>query len=735
MKRLIEYRQALILARRLGARFLKTRVTMLLISCVLLGSSIAASLGFFAGSVQDALNKDVAEFLGAPLVIQSKQSLPPQWWTPAKELRSAQTASFTTGAVGPEHYHSVALKAVSPAYPVQGKLQIQYENQTAQVIQGAPQPGTAWLDRRAMAALGANFGDTVQLGRAQFLVAAELLFEPDRLTQLQHTLPRIMISLSELDNVGLDLTSGRGDFRYLFSGSEADLEKVELELPKLTNSSYAVLKPGEGSHPFSRMSVRASRFLGLVSVLVLVLCGGAAAILADFVVRRFVMTSAVLRCLGAERRIVTWAVLIQLGGVAVVAGAMGTISGWLIQPLLAQLLEPHMTLTEARFHLPIAFGAVGTGMITIIAFVLPRLTALGRVPIVSALRNQADWSTRNIFSVLVAAFFIALLLWAYSDNLQLTAMLSAGVTGVIIFATAFGWGLGRLTGQIHRMAKGSVKVALRAIGRSAGSHIAPMATIALAVMAFLMTFTLRGSFIERYNGARLEHDGNYLFTNLPATAVDAFNASVLRHQGAIAGLYPAVRANLVAINGVPIDQALSHESDTREETRSPVRLSWAAQLPDNNVLHEGAWPQPGSGDVSVDAEVMSDLNLALGDELRFQIGNRLFNTRISSRRGYKGGGSSVMFWFMFAPDALAGFKHSYMGGINVKSNAGELQRELLREFPDILITDLEQHISRVRNIMNAITRVMDSMMYLLVGAASVVVLASALISSAARRKR
>lgn len=730
-----EFRQALLLAHRLGGRLLRTRVAILLTCCIFIGSGIAASLGFFAGAVQTALDDDIAEFLGAPFVVRSELPLPGQWWEPRPGLLSARTASFTTGAVGPGQYHSVALKAVSDGYPVQGALQLQRNEQTINSVQRAPAAGMAWLDRRAMSVLGARIGDRVRIGHSQFVVDAELLFEPDRLTQLQHILPRVMIAYSELSDTGLELTSGRGEFRYLFSGSSSDLEQIEVELTDIAPGAFEVLRPTEGSHPFSRMSSRASRFLGMVSVLVLVLCGSAAAVLADFVVRRFISTSAVLRCLGAERRVVSRALLLQLGSAAILAGIAGTIAGWLIQPAIGLLMDPYLSISQPRLTVSVTAGAIGTSLITIFAFVSPRLTALTRIPIVSVLRNNTEWPKPNALSISIAAFCVVLLLWAYSDNAQLVMILSTGVLGIVTLASILGWGLTRLAGQLHKVTKGPARVALRAIGRSSGLHIVPMATIALAIMAFMMTYTLRGSFLDAYHAQTLAHDGNYLFTGLPAAQVNEFRTVVDQSGAAVAGLYPTVRAHLVAINGVPIDQALSSESDTREETRSPVRLSWAEQLPDNNLLEKGTWPAPGSGDVSVDSEVMSDLGLVLGDELRFRVGDRLLNARISGQRAFKGGGSSMMFWFMFAPDALASFDYYYMGGMEIHENAVETQAGLSGRFPNIVVTDLEQHLGRIRNIMGTITRVMDSVMYLLIGAASVVTLACALTTSATRKQQ
>ncbi|MGB0513772.1 MAG: FtsX-like permease family protein, partial [Wenzhouxiangellaceae bacterium] len=197
----------------------------------------------------------------------------------------------------------------------------------------------------------------------------------------------------------------------------------------------------------------------------------------------------------------------------------------------------------------------------------------------------------------------------------------------------------------------------------------------------------------------------------------------------------ALGARLIEINGVAIDQAVRRESDSREETRSPVRLSWADTLPPNNRLTAGEWPRPGRHDVTVDSEVMSDLGLELGDELTFLIQQKPFSARISGSRGFVGGSSSVMFWFLFRPEALADFPARYMGGMQIERDATASLALLNRQFPTMRITELEQHIRRIRSIMNSLTGTIDRLMMMLMAAAAIVVMATALATSETRRKR
>ncbi len=190
---------------------------------------------------------------------------------------------------------------------------------------------------------------------------------------------------------------------------------------------------------------------------------------------------------------------------------------------------------------------------------------------------------------------------------------------------------------------------------------------------------------------------------------------------------------MIAVNGVSLDEALNQESDTREETRSKVRLSWSNALPTNNSMLEGEWPEVGSNNVSVEAEVMSDLGLTLGDKLSFQIGDSAIVSTITSRREYLGGGSRMMFWFMFAPDTLANFDQRMMGGLLLDDNPQPVLSSIYSLFPQVRITDLARQVESIRDIMIVLTRLMNVTLLLLLGGALMVIIASSFVSTVDRR--
>ncbi len=722
------FKQVWAVCRRLGFRSLKQKPHCLLGLCIFVCAGIAAMLSFFANSVQLALDRDIANYLGAPIVLRSDSDFSTKSLNLAAMDKVVETASFTIGALGPNTYQSVSLKGVSSDYPLQGDLVINTNGveTNASALQLAD--NSVWLDQRALLELQVEVGETIQIGRSELLVAGELVHEPDRLTQLQHALPRAMVNLNTLNNTGVARENDRGEHRLLLAGSESALGGLEATLSHEDFADVEILKPGKGQHPFSRISMRAERLLSLMLVLILLMCGGAAASLGDHIVNHYALPATVLRCMGVKRRTVAWALCLQLMGIALLMSLLGCALAWGLQPLLNQLMQPHMVIEVAPLSGTDLIAPIAIGLLTVIAFVIPKLHHLGKLPVSSVLRGQIEQPSRFGLSTVLVSILVFSILWLSSDNIHLSLLLVGGVIALVGLSALFGWFLSKFTAQAHHGFRGPIKVAVRSIGRSSGRHIAPLTSVAIAMMAVLLTLMLRSSFLDRLQTQMLETDGNYIFTGLPAAQSNAFTELVNNTGAIVKAMHPTVSAKLVAINGVDFERAMGKDSDTREEARSKVRLSWAESLPSNNRLLNGSWPRVGSNEVSVEAEVMTDLGLVLGDALSFAIGDQVLNATITSRREYKGGGSRMMFWFMFSESALQPYEQHMMGGLLISTPAQPLLSQLGAKFSQVRVTDLERMISGIRDIMIVLTRLMNTALLLLLSSALMVIIVNSFVA-------
>ncbi len=709
--------------RFLGWRALFSRAHLALCACLFSGALLASLLWHFALNGRDALHHAINEQLGAPLVLRSDTNLPADWWRAAGlSAAPVQTAAFSARAVSAQAHHAVSLKAVSDGYPLRGELRVRRATGVAVLSANALAPGAAWLDGRALALLQLQLGDVLHVGRARLRVDGEIVQEPDRITQLQHVLPRVMVHASSLERSGV-AAGARGEWRQLLAPTEAQRAALQDWLTQRPALNVQWLQADGQGHPLSRMAQRADRLLRMLILIALMLSGLAAALVAQSALPAWAHSATVLRALGVQRRAVSAVLWSQWLALVFIGVTLGALFGWLMTPLATGFLPLDVPASPGALDARVWALLLAIGGVTIALAVWPHAAPLSRHSVAALLHRPRPHSSGQLWRGLVVAGLCLALLWLNSDNLQLTLYLLGGALLIAAFTGGASWALVRLTGWLHRLARGRSRVLLRQLGRTARVHTLAMATAALVVMAVLLTQVLRSQFIGRYAETRLLRDGNVLFTGLPAQDLPSLRALLDTHGVTLSSVHPTVDARLLAINGLSVAQAVQQHSDTREELHSPVRLSWAEDVPANNRLLEGHWPRSAADGVSVESEVMADLGLQLGDELTFQIGEHTLTAAITSRREFRSGGSLMTFWFMFSADALQGLDVRHMGGFVAPPDARALMRQLMQQHPQTVITDLSTLVARLRAMMGAMTTAMNAVLLIILASALCVFIA------------
>src|SRR5260221_11521003 len=130
-----------------------------------------ASVSFFADRVRQALTREAHQVLGADVLMTADHAWAPEFRDEIarRRLRGAESISFVSMARSGRETLLAAVKAVTPGYPLRGKLRIAPGLNTPDADTDAiPPPGVVWLDERMMAELKVRPDDTIELGRARF---------------------------------------------------------------------------------------------------------------------------------------------------------------------------------------------------------------------------------------------------------------------------------------------------------------------------------------------------------------------------------------------------------------------------------------------------------------------------------------------------------------------------------------------------------------------------------------
>src|SRR5438105_15027449 len=175
-----------------------------------------------------------------------------------------------------------------------------------------------------------------------------------------------------------------------------------------------------------------------------------------------------------------------------------------------------------------------------------------------------------------------------------------------------------------------------------------------------------------------------------------------RERSVDAQLSPMVRGRLVAINDKPLDTTRLAEEGARRLGEREFNLSWADTPPRGNRVVAGQWWKPGESEgVSLEEGIAQTLGIKLGDTLTYDIVGTRVSAKVTSLRKVDWDSFRVNFFALFPPGVLEAMPTTYIAAVRADS-AGGWVTSLLREFPNVLIIDVESILRQVQAIIEQV---------------------------------
>jgi len=252
---------------------------ILTVALVIAVSSVSA-VGFYIDRVDRGVQQQSAELIAAELVVSSSKPVSMEIIEGAKArgLQTAATLHFRSIALADEKLQLVEVKAVSNGYPFRGQLRIADAPFTEDRVSNAiPAHHELWADPRLLQIPGFAIGDKLQLGAVQFTITRVLTYEPDRGGDMFSVAPRVMVNLADIPDTQLIGQGALVSHRLLIDGDPAVLAAYQKELESRQMTEAKLLSIRE-ARPELRVALEhAQQFLGLASIISVLLAGVAIA--------------------------------------------------------------------------------------------------------------------------------------------------------------------------------------------------------------------------------------------------------------------------------------------------------------------------------------------------------------------------------------------------------------------------------------------------------------------------
>ncbi|HSN22272.1 MAG TPA: FtsX-like permease family protein, partial [Usitatibacter sp.] len=720
-------------ARMLRRNWSAGELRVLLLALFIAVASVT-TVGFFADRVQSALDRQANELLGGDLVVAADHPVPQPFVQRARSegLAIATTETFPSMVSAAGGVNLAEIKAASANFPLRGRIRLADKvGGPERLAEGGPRPGTVWIAPALADRLGLAVGGRLKVGRAELEIAAIIAREPDSVLDYFGIAPRVLLNEADLPATQLVQVGSRVTYRLLLAGEPKAVARYRAAMSRGLGRGERMEGVCDSRSEVRTALERSQRFLGLASLLSVVLASVAVALAARRYTQRQTDAAAMMRCLGATQSDIFALNAWQFALLGVAGCALGCVAGYAAQAVLAHWLAGFFTV-----ELPLpspwpALRGVLIGLVLLLGFTLPPLLRLRGVPTLRVLRRDVaplEPVSLGAFA-LGLAVLAALIAWQAGD-LKLAAISLGGFAGALVACAVVGYGLIRLVARARAAAHGPWRYGLANLGRRTGASLVQIIALGLGLMAMLMLTLVRGELITRWQESMPPDMPNRFAINIQTDQLAAVKSYFDAERLATPDLYPMVRGRLNAIGARQVSASTYEDPRARRLVEREFNLSWADTLrPDNRVVAGKFWAAGASApQFSVEEGLAKTLGIAVGDTLSFDVGGTRFTAPVTSLRKVEWDSFKPNFFVIANPALLSGYPASWITSFHLPASREDVVTGVVRRFPNVSVIDLTAMMEQFRRITDQVSRAVE-FVFLFAIAAGLVVLFAAITST------
>jgi putative ABC transport system permease protein len=684
----------------------------LLFVCLFLGVLAMAGVGSLATAITAGLSGQGQSILGADVEARLTQREPTA--EEAAALRgfggevsvNVKMRAMVRGESGAAAGKQLLgeLKAVDGGWPLYGEAALAGGGDNA-AVQAALARGAVIAEPLALQ-LGLKAGDTIGLGETTMPVSAILTVEPDKASEGFTFGPSVLVSMERLAQTGLvqpgTLYRHHTKLKLPAGVDPTDVTKALKE--RFPDAGWRLGDRSDGAPGVRRFVENLGQFLTLVSLTSLAVAGVGVGNGVQSYLDRKAGTIATMKALGGSSRLVLKTYLLLIGGVALVAAALGALAGAAVPWIVVQVAGDTIPVPPVLgLHAGPMSAAILFGLLVALAFAVPPLARAGALPAQRIFRGSVEqwpWPSGKALAVALGAGAVVAALAVAQSAERLFALGFLGGAAVVLLLL---FGLGTLVTivakRLPRPRAVLPRLALANLHRPGAMTRQLVVALGLGLSLFA---TL--AFIETSFGAELEKTvpdkaPAFFLLDLPKEDAERFVASL--PAGTEQRLVPSLRGPVTHVNGVPASE-LKDLPDQAYVLRGDRGLTWSATLPDGNSLVAGKWwPADYAGPplVSMDAEQAGFLGLKVGDTITVSVLGVEIEATIANLRQVNWDSLGFNFVLVYDANTLRDAPYSWMATVTPPPAAeAGFTGAVTRAFPTVSVVKVKDVLGEVGNL-------------------------------------
>ena len=692
----------------------------LLVASLITGIAAVVSIGSLNYSLQETLDQNAKELLGADLVINSNKVFE------KKILSILDTARLATAGdaemasmvmfMNTRQSRLVKLTALYGDFPFYGKLETQPLNAYALMKTGR----YAMLDESLARQFEISSEDSIKVGTTVFKVAGIVTKIPGGGALTSTLAPSVYIALKSLDSTGLVQFGSRVSYRLFIktkdnAETERTINTIKPITKKLGYSYETVERRKEG---LGRTFGSVYQFFSLLAFVALILgCIGVASSIHIYA-REKRDEVAVLRCIGSSGWQAFNIYFIQVFFLGLLGSLLGAVAGAGIQKVIPLIFKNFIPV-ELPFAISweaVAEGLLLGALVSVLFAILP-LVAIRFVPPLAVLRT--DFAPTGKFSKMRWTAIILIILFpvltaAYQTKSWLTGLAFATGLGLALgFLALVAMGLLKLVRRFFpKNARFVFRHALSNLYRPNNQTQTLMITIGLGGFIIATLNIIQNSLLGQVEFTGNKNQSNTILFDIQPLQKEGIIKLIEDHNLPVNQVVPIVTCRIQELKGRKVEAL---QADTANRVPSwaitrEYRVTYRDSLHRSEEIIKGEIHsyKPGEKDsvwVTLSEGMQESLHVDVGDSLVFDIQGVPLRVRISGIRKVEWPKDPPNFIFVFPTGVIDKAPQIWVATTRISeaSEANRFQQELVMTHPNVSLVDLRLILSTVENLFGKIS--------------------------------
>lgn len=686
------------------------------------GIAAVVAIGSLNYSLQEDLDRNARELLGADLVVNGSKKFEKNILTVFDSTKLPQASESEMASMvmfmNTQQARLVRVVSLAGGFPFYGDLVTLPENAYDLMKSGR----FVMLDESLATQYQVSSEDSVKIGNAMFKVAGVVQKIPGGAGILSTFTPSVYISQAELDSTGLIQFGSRVTYRRFFkTGSEKEADELVKKLePTLKREGYGYDTVEERRRELGEGFLSVYRFFSLLAFVALILgCIGVASSVHIYA-REKRDEVAVLRCVGSSGWQAFNIYFIQVFILGILGSIAGAVLGVLIQQVIPIVFKDFIPV-ELQFM--ISWKAVLQGLIlgTIVSvlFTILPLVSIRFVPPLTVLRAGSE-SVRVFSKTRWTVILLIILFPILAASYQTKSFFSGGLFSLGLFVALGSLALvamGLLYLIRHyfpRNASFVFRHGLSNLFRPNNQTGVLMVTIGLGAFIISTLNVIQSSLLNQVEFTGNENQSNTILFDIQPHQKEGVVKLIEDHQFPVNQVVPIITCRLAELKGRPVEKMVADTLDSiptwalRREYRVTYRDSLhVSEELTKGEIHSLKRGQKDSVWVSISEGMQESLGIDVGDSLVFDVQGVPIRARISGIRKVDWPKDPPNFIFVFPKGVLEQAPQIWVATTKIDNpeKAAKFQQELVMNYSNVSVIDLRLVLSTINEIFSKIALV------------------------------